>query len=320
MIKLFGLAITLALLFSLPLSVTANPFLSGSGPDKEATRPNEQIAGPEQAPARSMGAAFGFSPYLARIIKLQAALNSRISGLISQVSSEKQTGALFLLLALAFAYGVLHAAGPGHGKAVAASFVLARGGGIGQGLFLGNLIAFFHALSGVLLVLLVRFVLDAGFSGSMEQATYWTQVISYSLITVLGAWLLLTGLFKKTNHPQATSAADSVFSKGHENKNIFTLALVTGMVPCPGVILVLLFCLAKGAVGLGLALTVCLAGGMALTISVVTLMTLGGKKVFFRFFQKKPDTALKAVNFIEVSGAFLIMILGLFFLLPFLFA
>jgi ABC-type nickel/cobalt efflux system permease component RcnA len=57
---------------------------------------------------------------------------------------------------------------------------------------------------------------------------------------------------------------------------------------------------------------------MAVTISVVTLMSLGGKKAFLKFFSQKPEITSKAVRFVEVVGASLIMLLGLMFLLPFL--
>jgi nickel/cobalt exporter len=56
-------------------------------------------------------------------------------------------GAGFILVAVSFLYGVFHAAGPGHGKAVISSYVLANGATVRRGITLSFLAAIVQAIT-----------------------------------------------------------------------------------------------------------------------------------------------------------------------------
>ena len=133
-------------------------------------------------------------PFFAQIAAWQKCLNQKMTGLVREVRETGSLRPLISLMVIAFVYGVLHAAGPGHGKAVATSYLISHGSKLERGIFLGNIIAFFHGLSGVILVLAVHFVLKRGIGGSLETVTYTTQLISYGLITLLGLAMLIKGL------------------------------------------------------------------------------------------------------------------------------
>lgn len=96
---------------------------------------------------------------------------------------------LWLLIGLSFAYGVFHAAGPGHGKAVISSYMLANEVALRRGIMLSFVSAFLQALTAILVMALVFLVLR-GTSVSMTDATWFLEVASYVLITLFGAWLL----------------------------------------------------------------------------------------------------------------------------------
>lgn len=127
------------------------------------------------------------------------------SGLLNWINVQQQqfyralTGALkgmrddgnrlWLLVGLSFAYGVFHAAGPGHGKAVISSYMLANEVALRRGVMLSFVSAFLQALTALLVMTLVFLVLR-GTSVSMTDATWFLEVASYVLITLFGAWLL----------------------------------------------------------------------------------------------------------------------------------
>jgi len=96
---------------------------------------------------------------------------------------------LWVLVGLSFAYGVFHAAGPGHGKAVISSYMLANEVALRRGIMLSFVSAFLQALVAIVVIALV-FLLLRGTSVSMTDATWFLEVASYVMITLFGAWLL----------------------------------------------------------------------------------------------------------------------------------
>ncbi len=98
---------------------------------------------------------------------------------------------LWVLIGLSFAYGVFHAAGPGHGKAVISSYMLANEVALRRGIVLSFVSAFLQALTAIVVMALVFLVLR-GTAISMTDATWFLEIASYALITMFGAWLLWT--------------------------------------------------------------------------------------------------------------------------------
>lgn len=100
-----------------------------------------------------------------------------------------ESGGVWLLVGLSFAYGIFHAAGPGHGKAVISSYMLANEVALRRGVMLSFVSAFLQGLTAVVLMTLVFLVLR-GTSVSMTNATWFLETVSYALIAAFGAWLL----------------------------------------------------------------------------------------------------------------------------------
>ena len=111
-------------------------------------------------------------------------------GLSAQIRAAKADGrAVWSLLALSFAYGVFHAAGPGHGKAVISSYVVANGETWRRGVALSFASAILQAVVAVLVVGVAAVLLGAT-SRTMNGTIYWIEVVSYGAIALLGARLL----------------------------------------------------------------------------------------------------------------------------------
>lgn len=252
-------------------------------------------------------------PFLARIAFWQQELNRKMAALTREA---KETGSIRPLLALiiiAFAYGVLHAAGPGHGKAVTVSYLLSRGKNLSLGILLGNLTALFHALSGVGLVLAVHFVLQKGVAGSLGSVTHTTQLISYGLIVLLGAVLLIRSMVswcRQTGNERSSSIGRSKDRLSHP----LWPAIAAGMIPCPGVVLVMLFCMSLDVLGLGLLLVTFLTLGMAVTISAVGVASLVGKNLVLKALGRRQAIVENIERGIETLAALMLTALGLLFL------
>jgi nickel/cobalt exporter len=111
-------------------------------------------------------------------------------GLSAQIRAAKTDGsAVWTLFALSFAYGVFHAAGPGHGKAVISSYVVANGETWRRGVALSFASAILQALVAVAIVGVAAVLLGAT-RRAMDGTIWWIEVISYGLIALLGLRLL----------------------------------------------------------------------------------------------------------------------------------
>lgn len=109
--------------------------------------------------------------------------------LTAAVRAWQADGGGWLLIGLSFAYGVFHALGPGHGKAVISSYVLANRQTARNGALLALIASLVQALVAIAMVAVLALVFNAT-AASMNQATRWLELASYALVTLLGVWLV----------------------------------------------------------------------------------------------------------------------------------
>lgn len=99
--------------------------------------------------------------------------------------------AVTTLLGVSFLYGIFHAAGPGHGKAVISSYLVANEETAWRGIVLSFASAFIQALVAVLIVAIAAWLLNAT-SQTMCKSERVIELASYALIAALGARLVWT--------------------------------------------------------------------------------------------------------------------------------
>lgn len=250
-----------------------------------------------------------------KIILWQHTLKQKMSKLIRVAKDNGSLQPLILLMGLAFLYGVIHAAGPGHGKLIAMSYVLSRKASVMGGLMFSVFIAGMHGSSGIILVFGLRYIIQRSVSESLGTVTFATQIISFGLIVILGLGILLMNIYnlfiKKGQEGKKAQVKDT-------RKGILTWALAIGMVPCPAVVMVMLFCLSMGVLTLGLLLAACISFGMAFTISMVVSAVVLGKVGVLNAVSEKKTVAIEGV--IGLFSGVVIAILGALFLLTTLFS
>ena len=103
--------------------------------------------------------------------------------------------ALPFLVGLSFVYGVFHAAGPGHGKAVISSYIVANKVQLKRGIALSFAASMVQAITAIVVVGAGWFLLR-GTSVSMTDASDALEIISYALVALFGAWLLTRKLIQ----------------------------------------------------------------------------------------------------------------------------
>jgi len=267
--------------------------------------------------------------------------------------------ALWGLLGLSFGYGVFHAAGPGHGKALVASYMLANERALRRGLVLSFLAALLQALVAIALVGVAALIFNAT-SARMTQAANFIELASYCGIACIGAWLIfrkgrafLAAVRQARQHRlvlaqgalyadapwqpalampagaqyRAAAPGDGVASAadcGHDHapdpallgegfswRGAGATVLAAGARPCSGAILVLVFALAQGVFAAGIAATLAMALGTALTTGALASLAVFAKATALRFARGEASRMMLIARGLELLAAFGVLAVGL---------
>ncbi|TMJ16269.1 MAG: nickel/cobalt transporter [Alphaproteobacteria bacterium] len=123
------------------------------------------------------------------ILAKQSEFYREISSTIRAAKSDGS--AVWTLLAISFAYGIFHAAGPGHGKAVISSYLVANQETARRGIVLSFASALMQSLVAVVIVAICAWLLNAT-AGTMCNAEKVIEIASYALIAAFGTRLVWT--------------------------------------------------------------------------------------------------------------------------------
>ena len=138
---------------------------------------------PKQAPAAEPEAGGLIGWLLAKQSEFYRQMSSTIR------AAKTDGSAVWTLLFISFAYGIFHAAGPGHGKAVIASYLVANRETARRGIALSFASALMQSVVAVLIVGISAWVLNAT-AKTMCKAEGAIEIASYGLIALFGLRLV----------------------------------------------------------------------------------------------------------------------------------
>jgi ABC-type nickel/cobalt efflux system permease component RcnA len=256
---------------------------------------------------------------------------------------------VWLLLLLSFAYGVFHAVGPGHGKAVITSYLLSSGESVRRGIVLSFGSAFVQAASAIIIVGFGAIVLRVT-AMQMTYATDWLEILSYAAITLVGVWLLWSKTFGEGHHHHhhhhVVTLDDADHGHDHDGHDhhdhdhhdhnhqdygghdhapaavpagraarAWSSVLAVGIRPCSGAIIVLVFALSQGLIAAGIAATLVMALGTGLTVAALATLAVSAKDVALRLAGGVESRfAHVLVRTAEIGGALCVLLFGLLLL------
>ncbi len=138
----------------------------------------------------------------------QRQLNQTLSREMRQIRETGSPVAMLTVGLVAFVYGVLHAAGPGHGKLVVSAFFLGREARIIKGVIMGGLVSVLQTFSAIAIVLVLVFILGRGGFDVVQQSV-WVEVASYGLIVLVGLYMIyaaVTGRHLGHHHGEGSTS------------------------------------------------------------------------------------------------------------------
>jgi len=277
-------------LVAAPATAQQNPW--GVAPSRPAA--------PTPVPGGAEGGAVpGFlRPIVAPIASAQRDLNRTISRELKAIRETGSLRALLVVTGVAFVYGVLHAAGPGHGKLVVSSFFLARKARIGAGIVAGSAISFLQAITSIVLVWGLGVILGQhGFD--VLGRSVWLEAVSYVLIIAIGLVI-------------AISAARGTHHYDHDARERVGIGMViaAGVTPCASALIIMLFALTNGVLLIGVGLTLVMAIGMSITTSLVGVLAILGRRTIMVAFPAESRVSGWVAKGLSVAGGVIIAAIG----------
>src|SRR6266851_2378633 len=265
----------------------ADPFTTG--------RPSD-IAAATAAPGP-------FADVVAAAARLQRDLNEVISRRMRELNGTHSAKTTIAILLLSFAYGVLHAVGPGHGKMVVASYFVARRERWLNSALFGSLISLIQGVSAVLLVGALGIVLRWSQFEVLGQVAV-DEVVSYALVALLGLWMLCHAIFASghAHHHHGHGIGPSQARRSGP-----ALIVAAGLTPCASAIIVLLFALANGVFPIGILAAFAMSAGMAITVSGVGVLSVFGRSAAERMFSGSAAWAAGLERALGITGPLLIV-------------
>lgn len=219
------------------------------------------------------------------ISHVQHALSDVVYSSLNQLKHEASWKAYGSLCVVGFLYGILHAAGPGHGKAVVTHYMLTEEKRIRRGLVIVLCASLLQALTAITLVV-------GGYSlFNMTQQSTETMAIllekaSFGFIAFLGILAIIKGitLAQARSHPNGCGCHHHVSpSPDHAAQHLSRTQLITmiasiGLRPCSGGIILLILSCTTHVIEAGIAATIAMALGTAMTTGSLALLAVSSKK------------------------------------------
>ncbi|WP_245434223.1 nickel/cobalt transporter [Pseudolabrys taiwanensis] len=152
------------------------------------------------------------------ILAKQAEFYRQFSGLIRAAKTDGS--AAYTLMGLSFLYGIFHAAGPGHGKAVISSYLVANNETWRRGVVLSFASAVLQAITAIVIVGIAAVLLGAT-AKMMGNTVRIIETVSYALIILIGLrllWVKGRAFLRLWRGEKATAAAhDHAHDHGHHH-------------------------------------------------------------------------------------------------------
>lgn len=335
-----------ALLFCLALALagaawTHAPAWAGDQPASPfALRPpaagQPPAAAPVESPRASPGLWRSFWNWTdSTLQQLHTSIGKHTSALGKDGSFE--AGAI--LIGISFVYGVLHALGPGHGKMVIGSYVLANRQTIRRGVALSFASAFVQGLTATAIAVVMVLVVKAT-SMEIMSTVGALDSASHALIALTGLWLLyltanrlwLQPRREARRRPAPDSAPHTHDHHHHEGAacscghahvpdaaavsgdlspwRALSIVLAVGIRPCTGALIALVVALQKHIFLAGVIAVFANSLGTAITVSALMMMTVGSRDAAVAATGRESSRASRIYDFAAVAGALFLAAVG----------
>ena len=238
-----------------------------------------------------------YQEFLNFVVQSQQVLNIKISDYFDRLEMGESIVFVYIL-AVSFIYGLVHALGPGHGKMVIASYFLAKEAKIKEAFKAGFLTSLIHTFSALIITGLLYLFFQNSVTKHFQEINTNMYKVSAIFIILIALYLLYEVINDKKEEEKLQKL---------QSKNLFAVTLSIGIVPCPGVMTIVLFSMILGYISLGVLSAVAMSIGMGITISLAAIVATQVKN-------SKYEAYKTYMNLLTYGAIILLFTLGIFLL------
>jgi len=262
---------------------------------------------------------------LRSIIDTQRYFHQLLSTHIKDVANHADTYG-WSLLGVSFAYGVFHAAGPGHGKAIIVTYLASQKESLKQGVVISFIASLFQSLIAIGLITFLVLILNLKFR-EVTQTGQQVEQIGYILVMLLGSYLVIKAFisFVRSRQTSIQSQHDHSHEHGEACNHSYVpdkklnraktlgVALSMGMRPCSGAILVLIYAQVINVFWYGVLATLAIGVGTGLTLAILAAASVYARDWTQTLFQSDSESVSHATRMADImgfTGGLLLIFLG----------
>lgn len=229
-------------------------------------------------------------------------MDNRLNELLRNLSEQQSFSVVLILLLISFVYGVIHSMGPGHGKALVASFFLKEEHPLRRSLFLAAVISLIHTGSALIIAYLFNFVLTSVRGMFRIKLQGYFIAVSGILIVCAGLFFLIRKIIKKK---------DEHVKKFEKKGNVFLIGISAGIVPCPAALMIMMFAFTAGIPFIGLYSVIFISLGMFFLLSVIGLIVIRSRKGIIDLSTSRFKKSERVALFFEYFSIVAIICIGM---------
>jgi len=219
------------------------------------------------------------------IFEQQRAFHRELIAAVQALKSGGGVAAGFTLIAASFLYGVFHAAGPGHGKAVITAYLATQRENRVRAIVLSGLASLCQGLTALIIVYGVIYA--AGLlPRDANDAVSWSERASFVLVAMMGGFLIWRAVVSWRRSGSGGHHAHCCHSHGPAPEDIsratdlrtaLGIILSIGLRPCSGAVIVLVFAQASGLALAGILAVFAMSIGTGLAVSGLAIFVVSAR-------------------------------------------
>ena len=228
----------------------------------------------------------------------------RLAAQLQTLRQHGDSAATWLTLCgLGFLYGILHAIGPGHGKAIIATFTLSQPAARRQTLAIAIGGALLQGVSAIFWVALAMGLLHLLIADTVNHAL-WLNHLNALLVAAIGAYIIWR------HRPHRHHAHCACHPHGARPLTPWAAIIAIGIRPCSGAVMSLAVAWSWGIAAAGIAMTLAMACGTALTITAIALLCHHGKQHLARRLLRDEARFARLSQTLALAGGIILIALA----------